>query len=32
MVQSGMERGVREGYEKLDKMLAKLQEPNTASA
>jgi uncharacterized protein YndB with AHSA1/START domain len=32
MLQSGMERGVNEGYEKLDKLLARLQEPNTASA
>ena len=32
MVQSGMERGVVEGYEKLDTILTKLQEPNTASA
>ena len=32
MVQSGMERGVTEGYEKLDQLLAKMQEPNTASA
>ncbi len=32
MVQSGMERGVTEGYEKLDALFARLQEPNTASA
>jgi len=32
MVQSGMERGVAEGYEKLDTLFAHLQEPNTASA
>ena len=32
MVQSGMERGVVDGYEKLDGLLARLQEPNTASA
>lgn len=32
MVASGMERGVRDGYEKLDSLFAKLQEPNTASA
>lgn len=32
MIQSGMERGVVDGYEKLDKLFAKLQEPNTASA
>ena len=32
MVQSGMERGVTDGYEKLDNLLARLQEPNTASA
>jgi uncharacterized protein YndB with AHSA1/START domain len=32
MVASGMERGVSDGYEKLDVLLARLQEPNTASA
>lgn len=32
MIQSGMERGVNDGYEKLDHILARLQEPNTASA
>lgn len=32
MVRSGMERGVSDGYEKLDNLIAKLQEPNTASA
>ncbi len=32
MVQSGMERGVRDGYEKLDAIFAKMQEPNTAKA
>ena len=32
MVASGMERGVSQGYDKLDNMLARLQEPNTASA
>jgi len=32
MVQSGMERGVVDGYNKLDNILARLQEPNTASA
>jgi len=32
MIQSGMERGVTQGYDKLDNMLARLQEPNTASA
>lgn len=32
MVQSGMELGVREGYEKLDAFLAGKREPNTASA
>ena len=32
MVASGMERGVTQGYDKLDNMLARLQEPNTASA
>ena len=32
MIQSGMERGVKDGYEKLDKLIEKLQEPNTASA
>jgi uncharacterized protein YndB with AHSA1/START domain len=32
MLQSGMERGVNEGYEKLDKLLERMQEPNTASA
>jgi uncharacterized protein YndB with AHSA1/START domain len=32
MVQSGMERGVVDGYNKLDNVLARLQEPNTAAA
>lgn len=32
MLQSGMERGVDEGYEKLDRLLEKLHEPQTASA
>ncbi len=32
MIQSGMERGVTDGYEKLDNLLVRLQEPNTASA
>jgi uncharacterized protein YndB with AHSA1/START domain len=33
MLQSGMERGVNEGYEKLDELLVKLRrEPNTATA
>ena len=33
MLQSGMERGVKEGYEKLDELLATLKrEPNTATA
>jgi uncharacterized protein YndB with AHSA1/START domain len=32
MIQSGMERGVNDGYEKLDNLLTRLQEPNTASA
>src|SRR5258706_16220897 len=32
MIQSGMERGVTQGYEKLDNLLDRLQEPNTASA
>jgi len=32
MLQSGMERGMNEGYEKLDKLLERMQEPNTASA
>lgn len=32
MIQSGMERGVKDGYEKLDDILVRLQEPNTASA
>jgi uncharacterized protein YndB with AHSA1/START domain len=32
MVHSGMERGVVDGYEKLDALFARLQEPNTASA
>ena len=32
MIQSGMERGVNDGYEKLENMLVRLQEPNTASA
>ena len=32
MIQSGMERGVVEGYEKLDNVLAELQRSNTAAA
>jgi uncharacterized protein YndB with AHSA1/START domain len=32
MIQSGMERGVNDGYEKLDNLLARLQEPGTATA
>lgn len=32
MIQSGMEHGVNDGYEKLDDLLTRLQEPNTASA
>lgn len=32
MIASGMERGVTDGYEKLDSLFAKMQEPNTASA
>ncbi len=32
MIQSGMERGVNDGYEKLDDLFARLQEPNTAAA
>ncbi len=32
MIASGMERGVTQGYDKLDNILAKLQEPNTAVA
>lgn len=33
MLQSGMERGVSDGYEKLDRLLVKLKrEPNTAAA
>lgn len=32
MIQSGMERGVVDGYNKLDSLLVKLQEPNTAAA
>ena len=32
MLQSGMERGVSDGYEKLDVLLEKMQEPNTATA
>jgi len=32
MVQSGMERGVTEGYDKLDALLASKREPNTATA
>ena len=31
MVQSGMERGVVDGYEKLDNVLARMQEPNTST-
>jgi len=31
MVQSGMERGVSEGYEKLDDLIVRLQEPNTST-
>ena len=32
MIASGMERGVNDGYEKLDKLLASLEEPNTSLA
>lgn len=32
MIQSGMERGVTQGYDKLDILLAQLQQPNTAAA
>jgi uncharacterized protein YndB with AHSA1/START domain len=32
MVQSGMERGVKDGYEKLDVILANRREPNNATA
>ena len=32
MIASGMERGVTEGYDKLDTLLKQLQEPNKASA
>ncbi|MEP6946182.1 MAG: SRPBCC family protein [Acidobacteriota bacterium] len=32
MIQSGMESGMTEGYAKLDNLLARLQEPNAASA
>ena len=32
MVQSGMERGVTEGYEKLDALFARMQEPNTSTS
>lgn len=32
MIQSGMERGVTEGYDKLDGLLTRLQQPNSASA
>ena len=32
MIQSGMERGVDDGYEKLDNLLVRLQEPGTATA
>jgi uncharacterized protein YndB with AHSA1/START domain len=32
MIQSGMERGVVDGYNKLDSLLEKLQEPNTVTA
>lgn len=32
MLSSGMERGVSEGYEKLDELLRSLQEPGTATA
>ena len=32
MIQSGMERGVNDGYEKLDNLLIRLQEPGTATA
>lgn len=32
MIQSGMERGVVDGYEKLDGLLTRLQKPNTAKA
>ena len=31
MVQSGMERGVVDGYEKLDNILARMKEPNKSS-
>jgi uncharacterized protein YndB with AHSA1/START domain len=32
MVQSGMERGVTEGYEKLDALFARMQEPNISTS
>ena len=32
MIRSGMERGVNDGYEKLDGILTRMQEPNTAAA
>ncbi|MBV9215198.1 MAG: SRPBCC family protein [Acidobacteria bacterium] len=32
MIQSGMERGVNDGYEKLDAILEKRREPNNATA
>jgi uncharacterized protein YndB with AHSA1/START domain len=32
MIASGMERGVRDGYEKLDKIFAGMHEPTTAKA
>ena len=32
MIASGMERGVTEGYDKLDTLLKTLQEPNSATA
>lgn len=32
MVQSGMERGVTEGYEKLDALFARMQEPNRSTS
>jgi len=32
MIQSGMERGVTQGYDKLDDLLVRLQESNKAAA
>ena len=32
MIQSGMERGVTQGYDKLDTLIENLQEPNSAAA